>query len=132
EKNMLLSFIPSRYRYFPFNYAIDCLAADDEFSAERHLEALHLYGKALRALQELIDDEETRMTLEALCGVELLGLFEILIIKCFNGSSPSHSWTRHAAGIAKLIQFQGADRDRTEFELALISAFAGPLVCTPT
>lgn len=67
---------------------MDCLAAplrqitliDDGFSAERNFEVLHLYGKALRALQESIDDEEARMTAETLCAAELLGLFEVLMI----------------------------------------------------
>jgi hypothetical protein len=89
QSKILLSFIPSRYGHIvPLTYAVDCLAArlrqitlkDIGFSKDRDLEVLYLYDKALRALQEAINDEETRMMPETLCAAELLGFFEVLTI----------------------------------------------------
>ncbi|EHK25657.1 uncharacterized protein TRIVIDRAFT_198604 [Trichoderma virens Gv29-8] len=132
QSKTLLSFIPSRYGHVtPLTCAVDCLVArvrqitlkDDGFSEDRCLEVLHLYDKALKALQEAINDDEERKTPETLCAAELLGFFELLDGK----SRAAHSWTRHAAGVAQLIQHQGADHFRTDFELALIAAYVGPL-----
>ncbi|UKZ75064.1 hypothetical protein TrVFT333_002736 [Trichoderma virens FT-333] len=133
QSKTLLSFITSRYGHVtPLTCAVDYLVArvrqitlkDDGFSEDRCLEVLHLYDKALKALQEAINDDEERKTPETLCAAELLGFFELLDGK----SRAAHSWTRHAAGVAQLIQHQGADHFRTDFELALIAAYVGPLI----
>lgn len=82
----LLSFIPSRYGRVPsITYATDCLVArlkrlletGSASSAAGDMAALKPYTKALRSLQEAIDDEDMRMTPETLCAAELLGLFEV-------------------------------------------------------
>lgn len=95
HSKMLLSFIPSRYgQVSPLTHAVDCLVArlkqitlrDDGFSEDRILDVLCLYGKALKALQGAVDDEEARMTPETLCAAELLGFFEvftILHVECY-------------------------------------------------
>ncbi|KAL5092742.1 hypothetical protein Trisim1_000480 [Trichoderma cf. simile WF8] len=133
QSKTLLSFIPSRYgQVTPLTCAVDCLAArvrqitlkDDGFSDDPDLEVYRLYDKALKALQEALNDLEEWKTPETLCAAELLGFFELL-----NGrAETAHSWTQHAAGVAQLIQHQGADHFQTEFELALIAAYVGPLV----
>ncbi|KAL6829063.1 hypothetical protein J3E69DRAFT_364691 [Trichoderma sp. SZMC 28015] len=133
QSKTLLSFIPSRYGHVtPLTCAVDCLAArvrqitlkDDGFSDDPDLEVYRLYDKALKALQEALNDIEEWKTPETLCAAELLGFFELL-----NGrAETAHSWTQHAAGVAQLIQHQGADHFQTDFELALIAAYVGPLV----
>ncbi|KAK0762572.1 hypothetical protein N5P37_005389, partial [Trichoderma harzianum] len=135
QRKTLLSVIPSRYGHvLPLTCAVDCLAArvrqitlkDDGFSDDPDLEVYRLYDKALKALQEALNDVEEWKTPETLCAAELLGFFELL-----NGrAETAHSWTQHAAGVAQLIQHQGADHFQTDFELALIAAYVGPLKIT--
>ncbi|KAL6702270.1 hypothetical protein J3F84DRAFT_399691 [Trichoderma pleuroticola] len=132
QSKTLQSFIPSRYGHItPLTCAVDCLAArvrqialkDDGFSDDPDLEVYRLYDKALKALQEALNDVEEWKTPETLCAAELLGFFEVLTMV-----ETAHSWTRHAAGVAQLIQHQGADHFQTDFELALTVAYVGPLV----
>ncbi|PKK41206.1 hypothetical protein CI102_14650 [Trichoderma harzianum] len=132
QRKTLLSVIPSRYGHvLPLTCAVDCLAArvrqitlkDDGFSDDPDLEVYRLYDKALKALQEALNDVEEWKTPETLCAAELLGFFEVLTM-----AETAHSWTQHAAGVAQLIQHQGADHFQTDFELALIAAYVGPLV----
>ncbi len=82
----LLSFIPSRYGRVPsITHAADCLIArlgqvvreGGSLSPTRDVAALKSYARALRAIQEAIDDENLRTVPETLCAVELLGLFEV-------------------------------------------------------
>lgn len=82
----VLSFIPSRYGHVSsITHATDCLIAGFSYivqsggklSPTLDLATLRAYARALRSLQEAIDDEELRMTPETLCAAELLGLFEV-------------------------------------------------------
>lgn len=82
----LLSFIPSRYGHVPsITHATDCLIArlghiiqsGGKLSARRDLATLKSYARALKSLQEAIDDEKLRITPETLCAAEILGLFEV-------------------------------------------------------
>jgi hypothetical protein len=45
-----------------------------------------------------------------------------------NGNKDAHSWMRHVAGAARLIEVRGAHRFDTEFEMALFMAHVGPTV----
>lgn len=92
QSKTLLSFIPSRYGHVtPLTCAVDCLAArigqitlkDDGFSDDPDLEVYRLYDKALKALQEALNDVEEWKTPETLCAAELLGFFEVLTIYSF-------------------------------------------------
>ncbi|KAL7933275.1 hypothetical protein V8C35DRAFT_327984 [Trichoderma chlorosporum] len=119
KSRTLLSFIPPRYGHVaPLTCAVDCLVArvrqitlkEEGISEDQDLQIFYLYDKALKSLQEAINDEEAGKTPETLCAAELLGFFE------------------HVAGVAQLIQHQGVDQFQTDFELALIAAYVGPLV----
>lgn len=86
KSRRLLSFIPSRYGHVPsITHATDCLIArlghitqsGGKLSARRDLATLKAYAKALKSLQEAIDDERLRITPETLCAAEILGLFEV-------------------------------------------------------
>lgn len=94
QSKTLLSFIPSRYGHvIPLTCAVDCLVArvrqitlkDDGFSDDPDLEVYRLYDKALKALQEALNDVEEWRTPETLCAAELLGFFEVLTICNFTG-----------------------------------------------
>lgn len=86
EARRLFSYIPSRYGHVStITYATDCLISKlkqtlgrrDSGSADRDLSTLRLYSKALRSLQEAIDDQKLRVTAETLCAVELLAICEV-------------------------------------------------------
>ncbi|KAH8890600.1 hypothetical protein GQ53DRAFT_650265 [Thozetella sp. PMI_491] len=132
ESRRLVAFIPSRYGRVPsVTYATDCLVlrlgqiarAGRLALKENDIATVKPYIKALRALQESIDDEDMRISPETLCASELLGLFELL-----NGPSDVEKWMRHARGAAKLIELRGPDRFKTDFELSLFMTHTGPII----
>ena len=82
----LLYYIPSRYgKVASITHATDSLVALLEqivrtrgrWSPQWDAFSLKLYTKALRSLQEAIDDENQRLMPETLCAVELLAIFEV-------------------------------------------------------
>ncbi len=86
EFRPLLYYIPSRYgKVASITHATDSLLARLEqivrtrgrWSPEWDALSLKSYTKALRSLQEAIDDESQRLMPETLCAVELLALFEV-------------------------------------------------------
>jgi hypothetical protein len=86
ESRRLLSFIPSRYGVVSsITHATDCIIArlghivhsGGRWNPEGDMVALKHYAKALKSLQNAIDDESLRMMPETLCAVELLGIFEV-------------------------------------------------------
>jgi hypothetical protein len=86
ESRRLLAFIPSRYgRVSAITHATDCLVArlgqivhtGGRSHAEGNLCALKSYSRALKSLQDAIDDEDLRTTPETLCAAELLGFYEV-------------------------------------------------------
>lgn len=86
KNRRLLSFIPSRYGLVSsLTHATDSIIARLDHivrskgirSSEWDTVALKHYAKALKSLQEAIDDENLRMAPETLCAVELLGIFEV-------------------------------------------------------
>ncbi|KAH8817370.1 hypothetical protein F5884DRAFT_779171 [Xylogone sp. PMI_703] len=132
ESQRLLSYIPSRYGHVPsITYATDCLLArlgeiartQGILSSEGSVTALKLHTKALRSIQEAIDDESLRLMPETLCAVELLAIYELL-----HGPFEMNSWISHAGGASRLIELQGPDRFRTNFELSLFMTCAGSIV----
>ncbi|KAI5459424.1 hypothetical protein BGZ63DRAFT_391009 [Mariannaea sp. PMI_226] len=132
ENRRILSFIPSRYgRVSSITHATDCVIARLElvvrtgsiYSTEGDTSVLTLYSKALRSLQEAIDDEDTRMMPETLCAAELLGIYELL-----SGTSQTERWIQHAGGAARLIELYGPERFKTDFELSLFMSHTGPII----
>ncbi|KAH8817359.1 hypothetical protein F5884DRAFT_779145 [Xylogone sp. PMI_703] len=127
-----LSYVPCRYGHVPsITHAADCLVASLEEILRNGVvqpvaggaDTLKPYIKALRSLQEAIDDSALRMTPETLCTVELLGLFEVL-----NGTMDAETWKRHAGAAARLIELRGPDHIKSDFELALFKAHIGPII----
>ncbi|KAK3370800.1 hypothetical protein B0T24DRAFT_300131 [Lasiosphaeria ovina] len=124
----LLAFIPSRYgQVATLTHATDCVVAK-----LRHMmvgqgggeaDVLGHYTKALRALQVALDDEEQRFTPETLCATQLLAVYELL-----SADGKPVSWIRHVGGATRLIEVRGVDRFKSEFDLALLTAHAGPAV----
>lgn len=86
NSRQLLTFIPSRYgKVATLRYATDCVVAklreitqsSIQSSSNSEASTLLHYNKALRALQEALDDQRQRLTPETLCATVLLGAFEV-------------------------------------------------------
>jgi len=79
----MLSFIPSRYgQVSSITHAVDCVLAKLKQTLQCEpldgdAVALRLYSKALRTLQEALNDGSQCMSPETLCATELLGVFEV-------------------------------------------------------
>lgn len=88
ESRRLLSFISSRYgRGEAITDATNCLISRLGYivqkrgrgPSERDVTSLRHYSKALRSLQEALDDDKLRMSPDTLCSVQILGIFEVCI-----------------------------------------------------
>jgi hypothetical protein len=88
ESRRLLSFISSRYgRVEAITDATNCLISRLGYivqkrgrgPSERDVTSLRHYSKALRSLQEALDDDKLRMSPETLCSVQILGIFEVCL-----------------------------------------------------
>lgn len=86
ESRRLLSFISTRYgRVEAITDATNCLIARLGYivqkrgrgPSERDVTSLRHYSKALRSLQEALNDDKLRMSPETLCSVQILGIFEV-------------------------------------------------------
>ena len=82
---------------------------------------LGLYGKALKSLQQALDDPARLREPEVLCATQILALFEIL------NFSENGAWMRHAAGAARLIELRGPHGYHSEFEKSLFMAQTGAM-----
>ncbi|KAI1330010.1 hypothetical protein F5Y16DRAFT_364683 [Xylariaceae sp. FL0255] len=72
------------------------------------------YMKALKALQEAVDDEEERKQPEVLASINLLSLFELL------GCTPSQTWFLHIGGASRLIRTRGPASFVSDFDIRLV------------
>jgi hypothetical protein len=78
-----LSFVPSRYGHKPYLTAVvDCVTAkarstlypsDTDFSTT----VMKLYAKALRAIQNAVNDEKASRDADLLCAVQMLCFYEV-------------------------------------------------------
>ncbi|RFU26707.1 hypothetical protein B7463_g9631, partial [Scytalidium lignicola] len=123
-----MSYLPSRYEHTQcVKDATNCVVARVRqlISPPTHnLEAtvLSTYVKALKSLQQALDNPKTRFKPEVLYATEILALYELL------DSSGQAAWIRHVAGAARLIELRGPKAYKTEFEKALFIAHAGAIM----
>jgi hypothetical protein len=85
-----LSFVPSRYGHKPYLTAVvDCVIAKAHGIFYRRnygypATALRMYGKALRAVQEAVSDEEASRDADLLYAVHMLSFYEVCRPYTFN------------------------------------------------
>ncbi|KAF2154491.1 hypothetical protein K461DRAFT_320595 [Myriangium duriaei CBS 260.36] len=85
--------------------------------------ATELYSRALRILQQDLQDSVACLGADVLCASLLLCLYELL-----SSTDGGAAWTQHMNGCVKLIKHRTPDRFQTDFEKALFYAHTGPVV----
>lgn len=140
-----LQYVPARYESSDcISTAADCLLAQvhARFSPTyaSTVEALKLYGKAIRTLQRSIDDETLCFSSDVLCASQLLILREVLhsyhpitfpqlltLLKLLNPHTDT-SWPFLLYGSRSIVQHRTSKRFTSDFDRALFIAHIGPLV----
>ena len=144
------SFFPSRYGHsVPITAAADCLLARLRCLATYYTTGVRvpeadkafLNIRALRSVQEAINDPAQRQSADVLCATEMLAFYEVsnevprcrdkvinLALKQLLNPYGDSAWTRHAAGAASLIRARGPGNHQTDLQRSLLLSLAGGIV----
>ncbi|KAH8897956.1 hypothetical protein GQ53DRAFT_791642 [Thozetella sp. PMI_491] len=121
------SFIPPRFGHVPaLDDAFRCLLIMahsmlvPSYKPSNNI-ILASYGKALRSLQDAVNEPHYQCIAEVVCAAGMLALCELL------HSTDGQLWCHHIDGAARLIQFNGPEAYTSEFEKALLMALSYPI-----
>lgn len=90
------------------------------------MEILHLFGKAIVALQDAVADQTRRYDADVLLATHLMSLCELLDL------SQANRWQKHISGMIRLTEARGPHRYETELEKSMLRSSAGTIVCPST
>ncbi|KXT12787.1 hypothetical protein AC579_1806 [Pseudocercospora musae] len=120
-----LSFVPSRYEHSAIlASATDCVIAKVRAALSPGFEsdatARRLYGKALRTLQEAINDPCSRGDADVLCAIQMLSIHELL------DPSRENAWSNHISGSSQLVRSRNPASFSSEYDKSLFVGHVGP------
>ncbi|KAH8812369.1 hypothetical protein F5884DRAFT_785194 [Xylogone sp. PMI_703] len=129
RKVSYLSHIPARFGHSKFlDYALYALISKvreilNPSNLDCRTSALWEYGRALQALQAVIEDPLRRTEPDVLCATELLSLIEVLSL------SKENAWAQHVLGASQLLRERGPKGFRTDYEKDLFVSLVAPIMC---
>ena len=91
-------------------------------SAQMMQESRNYYGKALRLLNNDLQDVDRGMSSETLSATILLSFYEMF------ASDSDNSWIRHAGGAGTLMRMRGPERHRTGFDREIYLSYRHALI----
>ena len=106
--------------------AIRCLAAGF-FGRRHHQESITAfagqgYGQALRSLHDLLHQPDGAQSHDAIAATTALNMYEYV------NPTTGKAWIKHARGVARLMEFQGAQRFKN-YPARLILEVNKPVLC---
>lgn len=123
-----LSFLPGRFgKSKTLDAAMICFTTQQIGTACDDQQMLRYgrssYVQALVQLQRSLNNPVEAVKSETQCAAMLLCVYEL-----FAGTTAFNSWTKHAAGISRLMQYRGPDEFYNEFDHAMLLAFRSIIV----
>ncbi|KAB5562766.1 hypothetical protein GE09DRAFT_1109617 [Coniochaeta sp. 2T2.1] len=82
------------------------------------------YGKALKSLQEAINEPTGWANVDTLCATNILQLFSAV----YPQAGSPQTWSQHLAGCMRMIQLRGPHEWKTDYEKALLITLTATMV----